>query len=107
MTHYFLSLLFAPAIIKPILLVCAVALFKHLASQKGRNASFYCLIPVVAIAVSIIFTHGLTLAVMASYISLAGFLLFNSRLRQCPDCKEKVILEAVKCKHCGSSISPA
>jgi hypothetical protein len=108
MTHFFFSyFLGSPAVLKIILVIVAIAGFKYVAAKKGRWESICYTIPIAAVLASLVLTRSLTYGLAASYICLFGFMLMKSRYRKCSDCKETVIREAVKCKHCGSSISPA
>ena len=72
-----------------------------IAEQKGRSGvGFFFL--------SIILTPliGLIAAAVISKneAALADVALRDGKMRRCPDCAELVLIEAIKCKHCGSPL---
>jgi hypothetical protein len=74
-----------------------------IAEQKGRSGvGFFFL--------SIILTPliGLIAAAVASKneAALADVALRDGKMRRCQDCAELVLIEAIKCKHCGSALPP-
>jgi hypothetical protein len=107
MTQFFLSNFFlTPFFIKVIFAAVAIMAFKYVAAKKGRSQSLCTAMPVTATGLSLLLTHSLTSGLLIIYVVLIVFCFTKSRNRQCPECKENVIREAMKCKHCGSSINP-
>jgi hypothetical protein len=75
-----------------------------IAGQKGRSRIFYFLLtvflsPLVGLLVLIALPSRLPPPQAASIAR-------NRRVRPCPRCAEEILLEAAKCKHCGSELAP-
>lgn len=81
----------------------------YYANQKGRSAVGWFLIGILVSGVALLALWLLPPLGFddAKSQEIAKKFGVSSRYRKCPECAEVVNLEAVKCKHCHSSLPPA
>lgn len=72
----------------------------YIASQKGRSFFLWWIYGVPLFIVALV--HSLI--IKPNQKMIAEKAMSNGELKKCPFCAELVLMEAIKCKHCGSDL---
>lgn len=84
-----------------ILFLMAIATIPaYIASQKGRSFFLWWIYGVLLFIFALI--HSIV--IKPSQKMIAEKAMSNGELKKCPFCAELVLMEAIKCKHCGSDL---